>query len=243
MSGPPRPTRLHVVDASHPNRDEQIAAVDPVLAVSADRAAGVQRSMRALLPGVLRDESGIISAVRLSALTGAGLPRLRAALADVFRLHITSGSTGARCAFSRHEFSPLPTSLMSLNDPQWGKRGSGSPPISMRSGATSTARSMTCSAARPGPGDTGPGGGGARFLLSGVGILVALVCWSGSQAGSTSSTRAAGVVTAGKYTEPRNRVRAGVPARSDGGARRLLAVKTIKMGIATIRRTRSTKKR
>jgi GTP-binding protein HflX len=80
---------LHVVDASHPNRDEQIAAVDAVLSeIGADRVPQIRVFNKidaaTLLPGVLRDESGIISAVRLSALTGAGFTELRAALAERF---------------------------------------------------------------------------------------------------------------------------------------------------------------
>jgi len=80
---------LHVVDASHANRDEQIAAVDAVLAeIGAD---GVPRILvmnkcdaTAIPPGVERDEYGKIRAVRLSALTGAGVSGLQAALAERF---------------------------------------------------------------------------------------------------------------------------------------------------------------
>ena len=80
---------LHIVDASHPNRDEQIAAVDAVLAeIGADRVPQIRVFNKidaaALLPGVERDESGIICAVRLSALDGAGCNDLRAALAERF---------------------------------------------------------------------------------------------------------------------------------------------------------------
>jgi GTP-binding protein HflX len=80
---------LHVIDAAHPSRDEQAAADDDVLRqIGADRvpqirvlnkidAAGIE-------PGIERDESGILAAVRLSALTGAGCAELRAALAERF---------------------------------------------------------------------------------------------------------------------------------------------------------------
>ena len=80
---------LHVVDMSQPNRDEQIAAVDVVLSeIGAEQvpqilvlnkcdAAGVE-------PGEERDEYGKIRAVRLSALTGAGVPKLLAVLAERF---------------------------------------------------------------------------------------------------------------------------------------------------------------
>ena len=58
---------LHVVDAAHPNRDEQIAAVDAVLRGdrrrprAADPRAATRSTPRASPPGVERDESGIIS--------------------------------------------------------------------------------------------------------------------------------------------------------------------------------------
>jgi GTP-binding protein HflX len=80
---------LHVVDASHVNRDEQIAAVDTVLAEIG--AAELPRILvlnkcdaAALASGVERDEYGKIRTVRLSALTGAGVPELHAALAERF---------------------------------------------------------------------------------------------------------------------------------------------------------------
>lgn len=80
---------LHVVDASHINRDEQIAAVDSVLAEIG--AAELPRILvlnkcdaAALAAGVERDEYGKIRTVRLSALTGAGVPELHAALAERF---------------------------------------------------------------------------------------------------------------------------------------------------------------
>jgi len=80
---------LHVVDASHPNREEQIEAVDAVLAEIG--AADIPRiliwnkcDLTGLAPGVERDEYGKIRAVRLSALDGAGVPLMRAALAERF---------------------------------------------------------------------------------------------------------------------------------------------------------------
>jgi GTP-binding protein HflX len=80
---------LHVIDAAHPNRDEQIAAVEAVLAeIGADETPQVRVYNKIdaadLAPGVERDESGIIRAVRLSALTGAGCPELLATLAERF---------------------------------------------------------------------------------------------------------------------------------------------------------------
>ena len=80
---------LHVVDGSHVNRDEQIAAVDAVL--SEIGAAGLPRILvfnkcdaGTHAPGVERDEYGKICAVRLSALSGVGVPGLHAALAERF---------------------------------------------------------------------------------------------------------------------------------------------------------------
>ncbi|TMH37030.1 MAG: GTPase HflX [Betaproteobacteria bacterium] len=80
---------LHVADASHPARENQIEAVDAVL-----REIGADAVPRILVlnkidaagfdPSVERDEYGKIRAVRLSALTGAGVPELRAALAERF---------------------------------------------------------------------------------------------------------------------------------------------------------------
>ncbi len=80
---------LHVIDASHPSRDDQIAAVDSVLEeIGADRVPQIhvlnKIDAAGLAPGVERDESGILHAVRLSALTGAGCAELRAALAARF---------------------------------------------------------------------------------------------------------------------------------------------------------------
>jgi len=77
---------LHVVDAAHPDRDAQIAAVDAVLTeIGADAVPQIRVynkiDVAGEAAGVQRDESGIISAVRLSALTGAGCTDLRDALA------------------------------------------------------------------------------------------------------------------------------------------------------------------
>ncbi len=80
---------LHVVDNAHPGRDEQIEAVDAVLTeIGADRVARIlvrnKCDSDGCEPGVERDEYGKIRAVRLSALTGAGVPELRAALVERF---------------------------------------------------------------------------------------------------------------------------------------------------------------
>ena len=80
---------LHVIDASHVNREAQIAAVDAVLSeIGADAVPQIlvlnKCDVDGLAPGVERDEYGKIHAVRLSALTGAGVPELHAALAERF---------------------------------------------------------------------------------------------------------------------------------------------------------------
>jgi GTP-binding protein HflX len=83
---------LHVIDAAHPNRDEQIAAVDAVLKeIGADGVPQIRVYNKIdathIAPGGERDPSGIIHAVRLSAVTGAGCPELRAAIAERFPSH------------------------------------------------------------------------------------------------------------------------------------------------------------
>jgi len=80
---------LHVVDASATNRDDQIAAVETVLAtIGAERIPQIRVlnkcDLADLPPGVERDGCGTISTVRTSALTGAGCADLRAALAERF---------------------------------------------------------------------------------------------------------------------------------------------------------------
>jgi len=80
---------LHVIDASSPERDAQIAAVDSVLAEIGAAEVPQLRvlnkiDLTGLLPGVEDDGCGNISTVRLSALTGAGCDDLRFALAQRF---------------------------------------------------------------------------------------------------------------------------------------------------------------
>ncbi len=80
---------VHVIDGATPHRDEQIAAVEAVLAEIG--AAGVPQlrvfnksDLAGMAPGVERDACGTISSVRLSALTGEGCMELRSALAERF---------------------------------------------------------------------------------------------------------------------------------------------------------------
>ncbi len=80
---------LHVIDAAHPCRDEQAAAVDAVIReIGAEHVPQIRVLNKidatGASAGVDRDESGIIGAVRLSALTGVGCAQLRAALAERF---------------------------------------------------------------------------------------------------------------------------------------------------------------
>jgi GTP-binding protein HflX len=90
---------LHVVDANSPDRDDQIAEVNKVLAeISAQDIPQIlvlnKIDLQALPPAVERDEYGRICRIRLSARTGAGIAGLRAALlemADAGKLMAASG--------------------------------------------------------------------------------------------------------------------------------------------------------
>ena len=81
---------LHVVDASADNRDEQIEAVDARARARSARptcrrsSSATNATSPGCQPGVERDGCGNISSVRVSAVSGAGLPELRAALAERF---------------------------------------------------------------------------------------------------------------------------------------------------------------
>ncbi|OGS90119.1 MAG: GTPase HflX [Gallionellales bacterium GWA2_60_18] len=79
---------LHVVDAGNSDRDAQIAEVNKVLAeIGAQHIPQIlvlnKIDLLELPPGVERDECDRISAVRLSAKTGAGLEELRVALMEI----------------------------------------------------------------------------------------------------------------------------------------------------------------
>jgi membrane protease subunit HflK len=100
---------------------------------------------------------------------------------------------------------------MSLNDPQWGKRGNsggGGPPDLDEIWRNVNRRINELfgrKAPAPGDGDSGGGGGGARSLLpmSGVGILLALVLlvWLASGFYIVDEGRRGVVTRFGKYTE------------------------------------------
>lgn len=79
---------LHVVDVNSPERHDQVAEVNKVLAeIGANKIPQIvvynKIDLQALAAGVKRDEYGNISAVNLSAKTGDGLSDLRAALVEV----------------------------------------------------------------------------------------------------------------------------------------------------------------
>jgi GTP-binding protein HflX len=92
---------LHVVDASSGDREQQIEAVNQVLAEIG--AADVPQILvwnkidaTHAAPEVERDEYGRIARVRLSARTGAGVELLRAALADAARERLRRTSPALR---------------------------------------------------------------------------------------------------------------------------------------------------
>jgi GTP-binding protein HflX len=84
---------LHVVDASNPQHDEQIDAVNIVLAEIG--AADIPQlvvwnkidRVEGAAPEIVRDPCGKILNIKASAVTGAGLDDLRGALAEVAREH------------------------------------------------------------------------------------------------------------------------------------------------------------
>ncbi len=79
---------LHVVDVNSPERHDQVAEVNKVLAeIGAQKIPQIvvynKIDLQALAAGVKRDEYGNITSVNLSAKTGDGLSDLRAALIEV----------------------------------------------------------------------------------------------------------------------------------------------------------------
>ncbi len=85
---------LHVVDSASADREQQVAAVNKVLAEIG--AADVPQilvwnkiDVTAAGPGAERDEYGKIWRVRLSAMSGAGVDLLRATLAEAAREHVS----------------------------------------------------------------------------------------------------------------------------------------------------------
>jgi GTP-binding protein HflX len=83
---------LHVVDSASPDRDQQIQAVGSVLKeIGALEVPQItiwnKIDLTAASPAIEHDDCGNISSVRLSARSGAGLPMLREALAEVASRH------------------------------------------------------------------------------------------------------------------------------------------------------------
>ena len=82
---------LHVVDVASPRRDEQIESVNRVLAeIGADDVPQLVLlnqidRVPGMVPEVLRDSSGKILNIKVSAFTGAGIDALREVLAEVAR--------------------------------------------------------------------------------------------------------------------------------------------------------------
>ncbi len=107
---------LHVVDGASPNRDEQIAEVNKVLAeIRADSIPQIlvfnKADLTGLAPEVHRDECGKIAVVRVSARTGDGIDLLRTALGEMAAAHRqherraaerTTPPTRSRTAALRH---------------------------------------------------------------------------------------------------------------------------------------------
>jgi 50S ribosomal subunit-associated GTPase HflX len=93
---------LHVIDASNPACWQQIADVEQVLAeIGAAELPQIRvfnKIDRLDPPGqasVLRDETGRIAEVRVSAITGAGLSELRTALGEYASKVETAHRTGS----------------------------------------------------------------------------------------------------------------------------------------------------
>jgi GTPase len=82
---------LHVVDVANPRRDEQIAAVNAVLeeigAADVPQLIVLNQIDRVpgMAPEIVRDASGKIINLKVSAFTGEGIDALRDALADIAR--------------------------------------------------------------------------------------------------------------------------------------------------------------
>ena len=99
---------LHVVDASNPNRDDQIAEVNKVLAeIGAAEIPQVmvfnKIDLQDVPPSVQRDDYGRISRVFLSAKNGAGLDGLRLALKEAKAARQVAAASENTDAASEHQ--------------------------------------------------------------------------------------------------------------------------------------------
>jgi GTP-binding protein HflX len=115
---------LHVIDASNPAREQQIADVESVLAEigAADipyiRVLNkIDRLDGADLPTALRDESGKICEVRVSAVTGAGFDLLRSALAEYASQQASAGNYPGDVQASSVDHAPHERSELTEPEP------------------------------------------------------------------------------------------------------------------------------
>jgi GTP-binding protein HflX len=91
---------LHVIDAASPDREQQMQSVDGVLAeIGAATVPQIlvwnKLDLMPVSPGIERSDCGNISCVRLSARSGAGIPLLRQALAEVASGHCERNDAAA----------------------------------------------------------------------------------------------------------------------------------------------------
>jgi len=102
---------LHVVDASNPNRDKQIAEVNKVLAeIGALHVPQIlvmnKIDLGTIEPGVEQDEYGKITRIRVSAKTGAGITSLRDVLAQMSQRHREPAAPQLSTAIINNEYHP-----------------------------------------------------------------------------------------------------------------------------------------
>ncbi|MDR1529980.1 MAG: GTPase HflX [Burkholderiales bacterium] len=107
---------LHVIDASSPTRDEQIASVETVLReIGAEERPQLRIFNKLdktdLVPGIERDGYGRIRTVRLSALTGDGCADLRAALTEYFPANAPDSHTNDAVTMYDASGSPMQTDV------------------------------------------------------------------------------------------------------------------------------------
>ncbi len=157
---------LHVVDACAEDRDEQIAQVERVLAeIGADRQDSIlvynkiDRSGQA--PRIERDACGTIARVLVSAVTGAGLDGLRAAIderASVWRDALRGVSADATVQAPDDRFAGMSGEAARVaGSPEGDFSGSGSPesgramPVSPASALSSSSSPGSDSPVSPDP--------------------------------------------------------------------------------------------
>jgi len=102
---------LHVVDASSPNRDKQIAEVNKVLAeIGALHVPQIlvmnKIDLGTIQPGVEQDEYGKITRIRVSAKTGAGITAVRDVLTQMSLHHREPAAPQLSTAIINNEYHP-----------------------------------------------------------------------------------------------------------------------------------------